>query len=456
MLAAPFTIGLNASTRSREVHMGSGPTDIGRSDILQGLLDRPLGHRRVEIVAICFAMALIDGFDIQATAFIAPLVAKQWGVGSTQIGLLLMAGLAGLMLGTIGLGQLSDRIGRKPVLLGSVAGFAILSLATATAGSLAALLGWRLLTGIGLGGATVSALAIVSDIAPGRARAFLVTMMFVGFPLGGSLGGLVAMPLIAIWGWPSIFVLGGLLPLLLLPLLAARLQETPGYLLHSGAPADRLARSVERLLPGAVMPALAATTATARPPAGTLPELFREGRGAVTLTLWALIFLTMIVSYLLISWLPSIGLPLQSAIGVAVAFNIGGISGALLLARLIDRKGLLLLGAAYAVAGSFALLFTQPASVPVTMLLCALIGAGVIGSQFCVTAIASAFYPAPIRATGSGWMLGMGRIGAITGPMAGAALMGSGGDGRSVIGLLALPLFACVALTLALARRRAF
>lgn len=437
----------------------------GGNASLQRLLDAPLGKRRTEIVAICFLIALIDGFDIQAAAFIAPVIARQWGVGSADIGWLLMSGLAGLMLGTIGLGQVSDRIGRKRVLIGSVTVFGFLSLATASATSPMALMVWRFLTGLGLGGAIVSALAIVTDIAPGRSRAFLVTIMFIGFPLGGSIGGLLAIPLIDAWGWQSVFVVGGVIPLMLLPLLKTRLRETPVFLIARDASSAEVAESIVWLQlssspDGSVEITNDHGKAGPQTAAPSVAALFAGARSPVTVILWATIFLTMIVSYLLISWLPSIavaaGMPLKAAIGAAIAFNIGGVMGAILLARIIDRRGAVMLAAAYGCSAVFALFFTQTASVPSTLALCGLMGAGVIGAQFCVTAVTAAYYPPAIRATGSGWMLGVGRIGALIGPVAGGMILGAGGDARETIGLLCLPLALCAVLCLALARRRAF
>ena len=162
---------------------------------------------------------------------------------------MLTAGIVGLLLGSFFLGRLSDRVGRRPVLLGSVVLFGVASLCTAASQDELQIMLLRLLTGIGLGGVTVAALSLMSEYAPERSRATVVIAMYVGFPIGGSLAGLLATPLIASFGWQGLFVLGGIMPLLLITAVWRMLPESPRFKLMRGDSAESIGALVERISP---------------------------------------------------------------------------------------------------------------------------------------------------------------------------------------------------------------
>jgi MFS transporter, AAHS family, 4-hydroxybenzoate transporter len=356
-------------------------------------------------IGLCALVAILDGFDTQSIAFVAPVILKQWGLEAASFGPVFAAGLLGLMLGALVFSPIADRIGRKGVIVVSTAWFGIFSLATAYAASPGELLGYRFLTGLGLGGAMPNIIALTSEYAPKRLRATLVTVMFCGFPLGAVLGGVLSAKLIAAFGWPSVFLLGGVLPLVLVPVLIAWMPESLRFLARKQA----------------------------EPLAGVpVKQLFTGGRAAGTVLLWIVFFANLLLLYFLINWLPTVlqrsGLPIERAIIGTVVLNAGGIAGGILLGWLVDKRGPYgVLLAAYALgAVCVAAIGSTPAAVAGVMAIVFLAGFFIIGSQFCMNALAADAYPTAARATGVGWALGVGRIGSIIGPVVGGMLLSLG------------------------------
>lgn len=397
---------------------------------------RPLGAFQLRVVGLCAIVAMIDGFDTQAIAFLAPAIAHAWGVPASGFGPVFGAGLLGGMLGAIGFGALGDRFGRKPALLASVLLFALASLATVLAGSIPELIGYRMVTGVGLGGAMPCIIALTSEYAPARMRSTLITSMFCGFPLGATIGGLGSAPLIAGYGWQSVLVVGGAIPLLLLPLLYSTVPESIAYLL-------RMARYVQanRILDRLRLSLRAEQMrgASDAPPAAgaAIASLFNEGRASGTLLLWVTFFLSLALTYFLVNWIPTVsraaGMSLQGAmIGVAM-LNLGAIFGCVLLGRSIDRFGACRVICLSYAAGAMAIAAIGFANSAVTLAICAFIaGFFAIGAQMCVVALAASFYSTSFRATGIGWSMGVGRIGGIAGPVVGGVLVGMGLAARDI------------------------
>jgi AAHS family 4-hydroxybenzoate transporter-like MFS transporter len=420
---------------------------------VSAVLDRPqLGGFRRCVLVLCWVIAVLDGFDVQAMAFVAPALAREWGLSKETIGGMLTAGIVGMLLGSFFLGRLGDRVGRRPVLLGSVLLFGIGSLVTAACRSEVEIMLLRCITGIGLGGVTVAALSLMSEYAPERSRATVVIAMYVGFPIGGSLAGLLATPLIADFGWQALFVLGGIAPLLLIAVAWKLLPESLRFDVLRGADAESIAHRVSRIAhdyryaPGdrfVVSESVAAQRTS-------LAELFGRRWLAATLLLWLVAFANLLVLYALINWLPSIlaqaGFSARTANLGAVAFNVGGVLGSLLLGFAADKLGAFrALTVAYALAAVFTWLLSGAEGAAAAFSLTLLAGAGVIGAQFCVNALATVIYPTAIRATGVGSMLGFGRVGSIAGPLIGGLALGAGATPQTMLALAALPLVVCCA-----------
>jgi AAHS family 4-hydroxybenzoate transporter-like MFS transporter len=420
---------------------------------VSAVLDRPqLGGFRRCVLVLCWVIAVLDGFDVQAMAFVAPALAREWGLSKETIGGMLTAGIVGMLLGSFFLGRLGDRVGRRPVLLGSVLLFGIGSLVTAACRSEVEIMLLRCITGIGLGGVTVAALSLMSEYAPERSRATVVIAMYVGFPIGGSLAGLLATPLIADFGWQALFVLGGIAPLLLIAVAWKLLPESLRFDVLRGADAESIAHRVSRIAhdyryaPGDRF-VVSESVATQRT---SLAELFGRRWLAATLLLWLVAFANLLVLYALINWLPSIlaqaGFSARTANLGAVAFNVGGVLGSLLLGFAADKLGAFrALTVAYALAAVFTWLLSGAEGAAAAFSLTLLAGAGVIGAQFCVNALATVIYPTAIRATGVGSMLGFGRVGSIAGPLIGGLALGAGATPQTMLALAALPLVVCCA-----------
>jgi AAHS family 4-hydroxybenzoate transporter-like MFS transporter len=202
-------------------------------------------------LVLCFVVVAVDGFDTAAIGFIAPTIKAEWTVSSAALAPLFGAGLFGLMVWAFVFGPLADLVGRKTILIASVAAFGLASLASVSAHSLETLVWIRFLTGLGLGGAMPNAITLTSEHCPERRRSFLVTSMFCGFTLGSALGGVAAAQLIADHGWHSVLLLGGVLPLALVPVLWAASPESLRFLVMRGDRAAQIAailRWIDRAL----------------------------------------------------------------------------------------------------------------------------------------------------------------------------------------------------------------
>lgn len=412
-------------------------------------------------ILLCGLVAILDGFDTQAIAFVAPVIAAQWQLSPSSFGLTFGAGLLGLTIGALVFGPVADVIGRKRVIIASTVWFGVCALATVQAESMTQLAVYRLLTGIGLGGAMPNIIALTAEYSPGRNRATLVTLMFCGFPLGAVLGGAISAPLIGAFGWQSVFVIGGVLPLLLAVVLGRALPESIRYLVGSGAETRRVAAIVSRIDPAHRYDDRDRYVVPEERLAGVpVKHLFLDGRATGTLLLWVVFFANLLVLYFLINWLPSVlraaGLPIERAIIATVVLNAGGIVGGLALGRLVDRRGpFVILFASYCLAAlSVAAIGAAGTSMSAIVASVFVAGFFVIGTQFCMNALAASAYPTSVRATGVGYALGVGRIGSVLGPVIGGMLLSLGWGTSALFAAAAAPAAVCAAAVALLCLRR--
>lgn len=317
------------------------------------LLDAgPLGRLQIGVITMCALVAVFDGLDTQAIALAAPDIASDWGTGSSGFGFVFGIGLFGGLVGAIVFGRTSDRFGRRPNLLIAIVLFSLFSLATPLADSLTELAVIRFCTGIGLGGALPGVISLTSEYTPRRMRATVVGLMFCGFPLGAVIGGVLSAQLIPAYGWQSIFVLGGAVPLLLLPVFWM-LPESARFLTDSGDH-RRLDAVLRRM--GSSLPAREILPEPA-PSRSPVIGLFTEGRAAGTLLLWVTLFMSLLLTYLLINWIPLVardtGIGASGAVLAVAALNLGSIAGQLVIGRLADRHSpTAVTGAAFALGPS--------------------------------------------------------------------------------------------------------
>ncbi|MDB5675310.1 MAG: transporter, family, 4-hydroxybenzoate transporter [Sphingomonas bacterium] len=385
-----------------------------------------LGGHQLLAFSLCALVALIDGFDTQAIALAAPQIAAEWNVAPVGFGGVFAAGLLGALFGALGFGMAADRFGRKPSLLVAIMLFGCVTLLTPFATSTNDLVLIRFVTGLGLGGALPSVIAVTSEYSPPERRATIVSLMFCGFPLGAVLGGIAAAKLMPQYGWSMLFDIGGVAPLLLLPAIMAFVPESVRFL------ALRNRHDAARRVAHRMRFAAEEEPANEGAQRSSLLMLFRDGRALGTWLLTATFLLSLMLAYFLVNWLPMIARQAGSgaagaSLGIA-ALNLGAILGCLVIGRIADRQGAALpIGWGYGLgAVAIALIGVVAHSAPLFLITCFIAGALSIGAQMCVVALGAISYDTAIRGTGVGWLMGTGRIGAIFGPILGAVLIGRG------------------------------
>ena len=404
---------------------------------------------------MCGLIVFVDGFDAQAMGFVAPALTAALKISRGVLGSVISSGLVGMMIGALVSGPLADRIGRKPVLVACALIFGVGSLLTATAQSVESLMAFRAFTGLGMGGAMPNAIALTSEYMPRRRRAGAVTMMICGFSLGAAVGGLVAASIIPRFGWPAVFIVGGVIPIVIGVVCVFVLPESIRFLVVRGGGEPQARQLLSRIAPGAAVTgplspghdehAPSQRDSAQAPGSFIVAELFTNGRAMATTLIWVIYFMNLLNLYFLNSWLPTIisdaGIPVDTAIRLTSLFQIGGIGGAVVLGRLLDRTfSFWILAACYSWAAAFVYSIGHAgASVPLLALTITCAGVGIIGGQNASHALSSEFYPTRIRSTGVGWALGIGRIGSIVGPLVGGLLLAQNTPMRDVFWAAVIP-----------------
>ena len=404
---------------------------------------------------MCGLIVFVDGFDAQAMGFVAPALTAALKISRGVLGSVISSGLVGMMIGALISGPLADRIGRKPVLVACALIFGVGSLLTATAQSVEWLMAFRAFTGLGMGGAMPNAIALTSEYMPRRRRAGAVTMMICGFSLGAAVGGLVAASIIPRFGWPAVFIVGGVIPIVIGVVCVFVLPESIRFLVVRGGGEPEARQLLSRIAPGAAVTgplspghdehAPSQRDSAQAPGSFIVAELFTNGRAMATTLIWVIYFMNLLNLYFLNSWLPTIisdaGIPVDTAIRLTSLFQIGGIGGAIVLGRLLDRTfSFWILAACYSWAAAFVYAIGHAAaSVPLLALTITCAGVGIIGGQNASHALSSEFYPTRIRSTGVGWALGIGRIGSIVGPLVGGLLLAQNTPMRDVFWAAVIP-----------------
>lgn len=359
-----------------------------------------LNLQMARTIGLCFLVALMEGLDLQAAGIAAQGMAAAFELDKLHMSWVFSAGIFGLLPGAFAGGWLADRIGRKRVLMASVGLFGVFSLATALAWDINSLLVARCLTGVGLGAALPNLIALTSEVAGPRLRGTAVSLMYCGVPLGAALAALIGIADLA-GGWQVVFYVGGVVPLLIVPLLGLYLPESQQF------------RNVQ-----------------GEAPIGVVQGLFREGAALPTTLIWVSYFFTLMV-YILINWLPSLvigqGFTGRQASWVMLALQIGAAAGTLFLGWVMDRLPAWALSALIYVGILVSLTALGLASHLPGMLAAGFIaGFFATGGQCVLYALAPHFYRPSIRATGVGSAVAIGRLGAMSGPLVAGKMLALG------------------------------
>lgn len=406
------------------------------------LRHEPMSSFQKVAVAICVALNALDGFDILAITFAAPGITREWGLGPGALGIVISTGLVGMTIGSLAIAPLADTRGRRPIILLCLILMTLGMLLSATSNSITALVVWRVITGLGIGGMLASINAMVAEYANDTRRDFCVGLMAIGYPLGGMLGGMATAWLLARFDWRSIFIFGGVVSTLILLVVWRRLPESIEFLMFKRSP-DALT-SINTIL-----------QRMRREPIAELPVRVRQERVSVwkafdralisrTVLICVAYFLYMVTCYYALGWIPSIiaALGFTPSVGaeVSVWTNLGGIIGGTLLGYLARHVGLKTLASGAMMATALALAVfgrTEPDLLTLKAV------AFVLG--FFLFASAVGFYatfvrvfPTHVRATGTGLAIGLGRFGGMLGPALGGWLMAIGTSRPSIAGIMAL------------------
>lgn len=397
------------------------------------LIDQgPLTRFQIATIICCALVNLFDGIDTQSIGVAAPFIAEGLGIKLANFGPIFSSALVGATLGAAAFGPLADRFGRKTLLLVAAIFIGVFTILTALANSVPMLVIFRVLAGLGLGGATPCVIALTSEYAPARLRAALVTLMWSSFPLGGMTGGFLNTYLIAHFGWRAIFYIGGFAPLVIAIVLIFYLPESIKFLLTRRNDNDAVRRIVARLRTQPVDAAATFIVEEQRLPGATIRHLFTEGRALGTLLLWVPFFTGFGVLTVVTLWTPSLlrlnGIP-AAATAFVIGFNgLGAFIGQSTAGRLMERFGILpvlfpafLLGTAATVGLGYGATSVAAAAACIGFV-GLFMGLGTAGA----IALSAMIYPTPIRSTGVGWGMAMGRFGQIVGPLIAGGLLSAG------------------------------
>lgn len=358
--------------------------------------------RSFRTIALCFAVAVLEGFDIQAIGVAAPRLAPELGFAPGQMGSIFSISNIGLVIGASIGGWLADRVGRKPVFIGSVLVFGLFTLLTSYAHDFPMLFAVRLLTGFGFGAALPNMMAMAAEISVPEKRASTAAAIFCGMPLGGGTCALITQLLPPGFDWRVLFTIGGVLPVLLVPALYFLMPET----------------SPRNQTPEADRP-------------GIVTALFSEGRTRATLLLWLTFLPTLLILYLVLNWLPTLvvgnGLDRSVAPLASLAFNFASVAGALIFGGLVDKFGARWpLSVAYGVLILALVALGASTRLEMILVFSAATGFFLMGANYSLYGVAASYYPQQVRGTGCGASISVGRIGSIVGPMLAGVLLDAG------------------------------
>jgi MFS transporter, AAHS family, 4-hydroxybenzoate transporter len=403
--------------------------DAGLSATESALENQRIGGLQIRVAALCALIQVCDGYDINSIGVTVPALTHAWSLPGPAFTQAFLWSSIGIMVGALSAGPIGDRVGRKPLLLASLTIFGLASVLSAFAGSLPVLSILRFFTGMGIGGAFPGAATLSGDYAPQRFRATMIMATFTGAPIGGFVCGQLAGLLLPSFGWPSIFLVGGVVPLLMVPALALWLPESPRFLAAKRGLSQRETALLRRL---DISPGQAAVESLDLAQGNPVKMLFGEGYALQTVLLWVIFFCSLMNLFLFVYWLPQVlhlsGMTPAEAARTTSFRELGAILAVVYLGLLIDRFGPERTLAWHYAAGVVFIAAIALAAMPYLLLALVIFFSGmtIIGSQTGANATCGKLYPARMRTSGLGWALGIGRLGGIAAPVLGGYLLSLG------------------------------
>ena len=435
----------------------SGPGNVAE------IIDREnVGGFQISILILCAIALMLDGFDNQAIAYVAPALQAALNLHPGALGPVFTASVVGVAVGSIVIAPFGDRFGRTRMLIFTLLFFAAFSALVALSTDILELMASRFCAGLGLGAVIPLVIVLCSEYSPKRHRAKMVTLMLCGYATGAICGGFVAVYLVPRFGWTSVFYIGALLPVLLAAVLWLWMPESIRFLTLRPDAGPRIAAILKRINPklefGAnprfFLPAQDQHSAGTRY-AGQVKQLFAANRTGVTLLLWTCLFMNLIALNFLNNWLPTLvihlGVPTPQALKAATALQFGGICGIASMGVLADRFGFYRVLTAVFLIGcaAVALIGMVGASLFALIPAIAVTGFVIVGAQMTLGALSATLYPTHIRATGSSWAFGVARLLSIVGPLAGGLMLEASWPLSGIFLVAAVPmLFAAIAVTM--------
>ncbi|RZJ24082.1 MULTISPECIES: MFS transporter [unclassified Acinetobacter] len=406
-----------------------------RKSLIKEVIDQKISSYQWMVILLCFTIALFDGFDTQAIAFTAPALLAHFNLQPGALAPILTAGIVGMTVGAMLLGLLGDKLGRRKTLLFCTAIFSTATLFTAFVSNIEQIFILRVIAGLGMGGATPVLLALAAEYSPQRFKGTVTTGVLLALPAGAMFGGLLAAKMLPLVGWQGIYMIGGALPLVLLIVLYFVLPESLEYMAQKNSASNIAA--IQKILNKISPKTVSFTQAdliTANPTdqnKAKLSILFQNGLARTTAGVWGTYFFNWIAWFMLLSWLPTIlkqaGLAPEQApyasVTVNAAFIVFAIPLAYWLPKLNTAKILtfMLFTGLAVVIGLGLLIETQQWGYIFALI--ALAGFGIGGQQLALNYLVVAAYPTQVRATATGWAIGMGRMGAIIGSAIGGIIL---------------------------------
>jgi benzoate transport len=413
------------------------------TDPREVLARSPMSQLQIAVVALTVALNALDGFDVLSISFASPGIADEWGIERGALGVVLSMELIGMAIGSVVLGGVADRIGRRPTILGCLAVMALGMFMATTVRGLVDLSVWRVITGLGIGGMLASINAVAAEFSSAGRRHLSVSIMSIGYPVGAVVGGSVAAYLLQNNDWRSVFYFGAIVAALLVPITYFTMPESVHWLVRkqpAGA-LDNVNRAMARM-GHATVSALPDVAVEVRKRATA--DLFAPGLRAVTTIVTIVYFLHITTFYFIVKWVPEIvadfGFPASSAAGVLVWANVGGATGGTLFGLMTQRVGVKALTIGVMLLSTVAVtVFGQtPPDLRQLSLICAVAGfctnAAIVGMY----AIFAQAFPTHVRASGTGFAVGVGRGGSVLAPIIAGFLFQGGFSLPTVAFVMAL------------------